>query len=308
MAKGRDYNVAMNGKKLILTLLPLCFSLMGCSQNKTAIDVVIMGGQSNMVGCSTYSGLSDAIGSAKYLEYSTGYKEIPIAYDCWTKNGTNDYAEQNSSNAKFVSVLLGEGNSDLTFGPEIGMAEKFSSNRSGKVALIKYACGASNLLDDWAAPSSGKKTTMYANFVAYVKQEIQKLSDAGYEPTIKAMCWMQGEGDSYPGYCTEYYNQLHYFVKDLRSDLASYEGGTEFAFIDAGISNSDTWSKYAIVNQAKEQVAAESDRNVYIDTIANGLDKTQLQSDAAHYIHTAMIKLGGLFAEATEPFLTDWTK
>jgi len=293
--------------KNYLFLLPMfCLSAAAssCGVSKTAVDVIIMAGQSNMVGCSTASTLSDSVGSVKYNEYIAGYKGIKISYDCWTKNGTNDYARQNSSNGKFVTSLLGEGNSDLTFGPEIGMAETFSANRNGKVFLIKYACGASNLLDDWAAPDSGKITTMYSNFVAYVTKQIQVLSDQGYDPTIRAMCWMQGEGDSYVGYCGEYYQQLHYFVKDLRNDLSSYCGGIEFAFIDAGISNSTSWPKYDVVNASKEQLANEDDRNVYIDTIAHGLDKTKLQSDNAHYVSSAMVSLGKLFAEATAPFLT----
>ena len=293
-----------------MSLLPLCFSLMGCAGSsssattKTPVDVIIMGGQSNMVGCSTYSNLAESVGNTKFSEYQTGYKGLKIAYDCWTKNGALDYARQNSSRNKFVASLLGEGNSDLTFGPEIGMAEAFLAKRNDKVFFIKYACGASNLLDDWAGPSSGKMTTMYANFLAYVKAQIQVLSDSGYDPTIKVMCWMQGEGDSYPGYCEEYYDQLRYFVKDLRTELKDYEGGTDFAFVDGGISDSTSWPKYLTVNEAKKQFASESDRNIYIDTIAAGLDKTKLQADNAHYIGSAMLSLGRLFAEAAEPFLS----
>jgi hypothetical protein len=289
----------------LLAIILACLPLMGCSTNKTSIDVIIMSGQSNMVGCSTYSRLSNDLGSAKYSEYASGYKGIKISYDCWTKNGTNDYAKQNSSNDKFVTTLLGEGNSDLTFGPEVGMAEKFSATRNDKVVLIKYACGASNLLDDWAAPDSGKRTTMYANFVAYVTAQMKLLSTQGYDPKIKAMCWMQGEGDSWPVYCEEYYQQEHYLVSDLRKEFAPYTDGTDFAFVDGGISDSPSEEpKYQTVNAAKQQVAAESERNIYIDTLAAGLDKSKLQEDAAHYIAPAMLTLGHLFADAVAPFLT----
>jgi hypothetical protein len=118
------------------------------------------------------------------------------------------------------------------------------------------------------------------------------------------MAWMQGEGDSYPNYYQEYYQQLYYLVKDLRKELASYTSGSDFAFVDGGISNSDTWVYYKEVNEAKQQFAALSDNNVYIDTIAAGLDKTKLQADNAHYIGSAMVTLGHLFADAIEPFLT----
>jgi hypothetical protein len=294
----------MKKKISLLTIFGTCLSLFSCSSAKTPIDVIIMGGQSNMVGCSTYSNLADSVGNAKYNEYTSGYKEITIAYDCWTKNGTNDYARQNTSNGKFIASLLGEGNSDLTFGPEIGMAEKFSATRNGKVALIKFACGASSLLDDWAAPASGKQTKMYSSFVSYVKDEIEVLNKAGYAPTIKIMCWMQGEADSFVGYCDEYYQQLTYLVKGFRNDLSSYCDKDGFAFVDAGVSDSTSWPKYTIVNAAKEQFASTSERNVYIDTIAAGLDKTTLQADNAHYQGQYMVKLGNLFAESCEPFLS----
>ncbi len=299
----------MNRKTLFPALVPLVFVLGSCGGNTaTSIDVIIMGGQSNMVGCSTYSGLADSVGTAKYDEYVSGYKGIKIAYDCWTRNGDDDYQRQNHSNNKFVSSVLGEGNSDLTFGPEIGMAETFSSTRNNKVALIKYACGASSLLMDWASPSAGKMTTMYKNFLAYVKEEMKVLSNNGYAPTIKAMCWMQGEADAFAGYCEEYYSNLHYFVQDLRKELLSYSGNANFAFIDGGISDSSSWPQYQIVNAAKQSFASESTNNIYIDTIAAGLNKDVLQSDNAHYKAPAMITLGKLFAQAAEPFLSDLSK
>lgn len=298
----------MRKNLMLMSVVPLCLAIGGCGSSSSGeenpVDVIIMGGQSNMVGCSTYSNLAASVGQAKFDEYQTGYRNLKIAFDCWTKNGEADYAEQNDSNGKFVPSCLGEGNSDLTFGPEIGMAETFSVNRKDKLFLIKYACGASNLLDDWAAPSSGKRTTMYANFVAFVRIQLTVLKKAGYAPTIKAMCWMQGEGDSYPGYCEEYYNQLHFFVKDLRSEFSDYEGGTDFAFVDGGISDSTEWPKHDVVNAAKVQFASDSERNVFIDTIAEGLDKSKLQADNAHYIGPAMVTLGHLFAQAAEPFLS----
>lgn len=296
----------MKENLVIKLLFPLCLALASCAGGSkgTPVDVIIMSGQSNMVGCSTYSGLVDAVGYDDYSSFEKGMDGVKIAYDCWTKDGTNLYTRQNTSSSKFVNVFLGQGNSDLTFGPEIGMAKTWNVSRKGSLFLIKYACGVANLLDDFAAPSSGKKTTLYSGFVAYVRSELEALKKNGYDPTIKAMCWMQGEGDSYPGYYTEYYEQTSYLAKDLREEFKDYEDEEKFAFVDGGISNSDTWVYYSEVNAAKKQFAATSNRNVYIDTIANGLDKTTLQDDNAHYKGEYMVKLGKLFAEAVEPFLT----
>lgn len=298
----------MNKKIGIVTLMTLCAPLMSCQAAKTPVDVIIMGGQSNMVGCSRVSYVSTSMGSVKYQEYLTGYDGVRIAYDCLTKNAIDDYPEQNTSRGVFVKAMLGEGNADITFGPEVGMGEVLSrTSHNGNVFLVKYACGASNLLDDWAAPSSGRISGLYAGFLNYVKAEMKVLSDNGYAPVIKAMCWMQGEGDSYPGYSTQYLDQLTYFVRDLREALSEYTDGVDFAFIDAGISDSPVWAQYSIVNTAKRQFAAQSDRNVYIDTIAEGLDYSQEPTDSpdlAHYDSASMVKLGNLFANAVEPFLS----
>lgn len=275
----------------------------------TPIDVVLMGGQSNMVGCSAYSILRNTIEASKFNEYTTGYSGIKIAYDCWTKNEDSSYAEQNSSKGKFVSSMLGEGNSDLTFGMEVGIGEKLSNEGyNTKVCLIKFACGASALSLDWTAPSSGSVSTMYTKFVEYVTQELNTLKTSGYEPHIKAMLWMQGEGDAFPSISGDYLNQLNYFVKDLRKEFASYSDTSDnigFAFIDGGISDSTAWPDYKTVNTAKQQFAARNpSKNIYIDTIANGLDKTTLQEDNAHYLAPSMLTLGHLFADALLPFLS----
>ena len=198
--------------------------------------------------------------------------------------------------------MLGQGNSQATFGPEIGIAERMSEKYGDKLFLIKYACGASNLKDDWAT----NKTPMYKRFIEYVNKQMENLKSMGYDPTIKALCWMQGEGDSYDGYYQEYLDNTKAFVSSLRSDLKSLSGDKDFAFIDAGISNSKKWQYYKEVNEAKKQFAAESSNNIYIDTIGAGMHTNQEpvgEIDDAHYDSESEILLGNLFAEQFEPFL-----
>ncbi|MFA7067473.1 MAG: sialate O-acetylesterase [Erysipelotrichia bacterium] len=296
---------------IIMALIGLCLSSTACSANKTPVDVVIMAGQSNMVGCSRFTYLNDSANSVKYQEYLDGYSGIRIAYDCLTKSSLDVYPEQNTSRGKFVKVMLGQGNADITFGPEVGMGETLSKTiYNNKIVLIKYACGASNLLDDWAAPTSGRINGLYDRFVRYVRAQIKVLQDDGFIPSIRAMCWMQGEGDSYPGYSTQYLTQLSYFVDDLRDELMEFCDGTEFAFIDAGISDSPLWVEYATINAAKEQFAAQNERNIYIDTIEHGLSTSSEpheEPDLAHYDSASMIELGHLFAEALLPFLSTFS-
>ena len=295
----------------LLLLSPIAFSAMGCNQEKPKepkpVDVVVISGQSNAVGCTHTKCIARSIGSMKEKEYMRGYEGIQIAYDSWTKDvdGNNNaifYSQNKSKDNNFVKVMLGQGNSLATFGPEIGIAERMHEKYAGKLFLIKYACGASNLKDDWAKRNS----PMYNRFIEYVKLQMGNLKDQGYIPTIKAFCWMQGEGDSYDGYYQEYYDNLKEFVGNVRTDLKELSGNKDMPFIDAGINNSPQWQYYRKVNEAKEQFANDSDNNIYIDTIAAGLHNNQEpfdNVDTAHYDTESQVLLGNLFAEQFEKFL-----
>ena len=290
----------------LLLLSPLAFTCAGC-QNKKApkpVDVVVISGQSNAVGCTRADKIPLSIGYSKYSEWMEGFEDIQIAYDSWTKDGTAFYSQNKSDDDTFMRVMLGQGNSILTFGPEIGIAERMHEKYANKLFLIKYACGASNLKDDWAKRDS----PMYGRLVNYVKLQMGNLKKMGYEPTIKAFCWMQGEGDSYPGYYDQYQDHLRGFVTNLRTDLKEESGNKDFPFIDAGINDKKSvWEYGKQVNEAKQAFAAESENNFYIDTKAAGLhtdqEPTEQEPDRAHYDSDSEVLLGELFAEAFEPFL-----
>ena len=126
------------------------------------------------------------------------------------------------------------------------------------------------------------------------------------EATIKAFCWMQGEGDSYPGYHSVYAENLATFVGNVRTELSEFTGGKELPFIDAKINpDREVWEYGPEVNAQKEQFAALSENNYLIDTVAEGLhtDQEPMVPDKCHYDTESEVKLGNLFAEAFEPFL-----
>ena len=299
----------MNNVIKFLFLSPIAFSAVGCggtTKEPKPVDVIVISGQSNAVGCTYIDCIPQTMGYTYYEDYMAGYPGIQIAYDSWTKDIVNDqtvfYSQNQSRDNGFMKVMLGEGNSQATFGPEIGIAERLNEKYSGKLFLIKYACGASNLKDDWAKRNS----PMYGRFINYVKLQMQNLKDMGYLPTIKAFCWMQGEGDSYEGYYQVYYDNLVEFVGNVRTDLKELSGNKDVPFIDAGINNSPQWQYYRKVNEAKEKFAADSENNIYIDTIAAGLHTNQEPfdtPDTAHYDTESQVLLGNLFAQAFEPFL-----
>lgn len=304
-----DYDINMKRFLKIMLLSPMAFSISGCKKQETPkpdptpVDVILISGQSNAVGCTHANCITRSIGHSKYQEYMAGYPGIQIAYECWDKPEPGRFYVQNQHKSEdFVKVMLGQGNTEATFGPEIGIAEVLHEEYEGKLFIIKCACGASNLKDDWAKRDS----KMYINFMNYVKKQMKNLQDKNYIPTIKAMCWMQGEGDSYDGYYQEYYENTKGFVSNLREDLKELSGNKDFPFIDAGISNAPLWQYYKKVNEAKQQFADESENNYYIDTIEKGMHTDEepfAEPDRAHYDTESEVLLGNLFAEAFKPFL-----
>ena len=303
----------MKNELKFLFLMPLLFSALGCQTKKPMkpVDVILISGQSNAVGCTHSSCITRSIGASKYQKYMRGYPEIQIAFDSWTKDWPDPqdtskvifYSQNTSKDDDFTKVMLGQGNSLATFGPEIGISEALHEKYADKLFLIKYACGASNLKDDWTKRDS----PMYGRFIEYVKKQIENLKQKGYIPTIKAFCWMQGEGDSYVGYYDVYQDNLREFVGNVRSDLKALAGDKDMPFIDAGISNAKPWRPYyKNVNEAKAAFAEESENNYFIDTIAAGLHTNEEPFDTpdeAHYDSESQVQLGHLFAEAFEQFL-----
>ena len=306
------YNINMKKFIKYLLLSPMMFSVIGCgnqtkseekSMEPKPVDVVVISGQSNAVGCTHAKCITRSMGAEAYSTYMTGYNDIKIAYDCWTKDeGPRFYSQNKSKDETFVKVMLGQGNGLGTFGPEIGIAEALHEKYADRLFLIKYACGASNLKDDWAQ----KNSPMYPRLIEYVKKQMQNLVSMGYVPTIKAFCWMQGEGDSWDGYYQEYKDNLSGFAANIREDLKELSGNKDVPFIDAGISNSKDWQYYRQVNNAKQEFAKESENNIYIDTIAAGMH-TNVEPfdtpDTCHYDTESEVLLGHLFADAFEPFL-----
>ena len=308
----------MKNRLPLLLLVSTLFLSVGCGSNKNSmkpdepkeIDVVIISGQSNGVGCTHSECVFSTMGEKKYREYFSGYEDMKISYDCWTKdwvNGEVKYYSQNSSKNTFVNVKLGQGNGLGTFGPEIGISESLHEEYGKRLFLIKFACGASNLKDDWLK----KDSAMYTLLARYVRTQMENLKNDGYIPTIKAFCWMQGEGDAYDGYYQFYLQNLREFVGNLREDFREYAGNKDLPFIDAGISDAYTngayvWQYYKEVNQAKADFAAENEANIFIDTIAAGLHTNQEPFsgvDYCHYDSDSQIQLGHLFADNFKQFL-----
>lgn len=266
--------------------------------NGEKVRVVLLAGQSNASGCSRTDYLESNVSETKFDEYQNGYANIYI----------NFYDDQNVSNG-FVNAKTNQGFIYGHFGPELGMAEKLHElYPDEKIFIIKFAIGGTNLYSEWLSPSSdGPTGYLYTNFIRFTKQSLNYLKSKNYTPVVEAMCWMQGESDSFSTKnATNYETNLANLIADTRHDLSKYASKDGIAFVDAYIANIPNYWVYCdLVNNSKKLVAESSDMNVVIDTNAYGLTTNKEPTDnpdMAHYDSLSQIKLGNLFAEEASKF------
>ena len=260
--------------------------------NGKRVKVILLAGQSNATGIGRIKYLKANTTPEQFAKYESGFESVHINY-C-VDNHTN------CSNGEFVNVDLGCSVWEDVFGPEVGMAEKFSEVWGDEeVIILKYTYSGTSLYYQWL--EYGDRGDIYKAMKEYVDTYMTALRNAGYDARIGAVCWMQGESDSFePVVYRRYYKAQSNFLSYLRKDFAEYaeEGG--ICFIDAGISNSPCWPGYRAVNAAKKKMASESDLNYYFSTIDAGLEwgvEPEESPDLAHYGAMSTLKLGHLFGE-----------
>lgn len=267
-------------------------------EGKTA-TVIILAGQSNAAGCSLDEYLQKNVSAEKYAEYKNGYDNVYI----------NNYSDNRLTNG-FVKCSVLQGGPDGCFGPELGLADKLHELYPDRTFyIVKCAWSGTNLFEQWLSPSSeGKTGKLYTEFITYVQTSIRYLQSKNYNVEIEAMCWMQGESDSFSvENGVNYENHLTNFIGDIRKHFKSYLSKDGMAFVDAYIADNPMYWVYCdYVNESKKNVADSSPMNVVIDTIAHGLSCSEEPVgtvDMAHYDSLSEIKLGHLFAEEVAKFL-----
>ncbi|MDY0118418.1 MAG: sialate O-acetylesterase [Bacilli bacterium] len=256
-------------------------------------QMVLLFGQSNMVGYTRFSYLSTNMPD-KVEEYTTGYEDVKINFNL---------GGGNTSNNEFVPVKLGQGRTEESFGPEIGIAETLTKGNKKNVFLVKYAVGGTSLSSQWVSPTSMPLTqpeggTLYKGAVEFTFSCIQQLEAQGYNPRIRAICWMQGESDANGSQYDYYYTLTQNFISDLRLAFDEYKINQGIGFVDAAIAAISKWREHEAINDAKRQNAEEDPLTYFIDTNAELLTTDQEPAnnpDLAHYDSVSMVKLGRLF-------------
>ncbi len=260
--------------------------------------VILLGGQSNASGCSRDDYLQKNVSPEKYEKYKNGFDNVYINYLSGAK-----------MSGEFVKCATLQGEMDGCFGPELGLADKLNELYPDETFfIIKCAWGGTNLFEQWLSPSSfGKTGNLYKHFVEFVETSLEYLVSKNYDVKIEAMCWMQGESDSFSiKNATDYEKHLNNFIKDVRKKFKSYASDDGIAFIDALIADNPVyWVFCDEVNASKRAVADASPLNVVIDTVSHGLscsEEPEESPDMAHYDSMSEIKLGHLFAEEAAKF------
>lgn len=241
---------------------------MGCSNcsskekaelNKTG--VILMGGQSNMVGQ----------GKVRELKHF----DIP-------------------NNIQYINLTNSPGLAPERFGPEVGVWRALNKEFPERdFIIIKYAIGGSSMLD-WSANYDKSRAKItghpeYGNMFQYFIQKIDSINESSNSELV-ALLWMQGERDAkVPEAGKDYERNFRDFIKAFRQQTS-----TEQLPVIYGLINPDS-TKYpflAEVQTAQRKIEKDVE-NVYLVKTSD-LDKWD---DEIHYSTKGQLVLGERFGE-----------
>ena len=107
--------------------------------------LIMMMGQSNMVGRAQIRFLEETATPEELAEYRAGYEDILIYYHTDHQN-----ADPTNIAPGLVPVTLGQGSTDVQFGPEVSLAEYLTRAFPGeKFYLIKCAWSGSGIANNY---------------------------------------------------------------------------------------------------------------------------------------------------------------
>ena len=182
---------------------------------------------------------------------------------------------------------------DGCFGPEVGFARHFLDVVPGdELWLVKYAVGGSSLLawePEWSAERAAitgdaDKGALYPRLISHFKQVT-----SGHDVKVLACLWKQGESDSrYEAAAAQYQTSLTRLITRMRTDLDQ----PEMQFV-IGLSNPTParFTYLSVVRSAQRQIAKSLPNVSLFDT--DGLTKHE---DDLHYDSAGQLELGRRFA------------
>jgi len=189
-----------------------------------AIDVFLLGGQSNMQGTGRVEKLPAELRTIPEVKFFAAGSGVPKAKG-------NQWMPLQSANGR-------------QFGVEMGFGEAIKTLRGDDpVALIKFAASGTSLERGWKpgknAQDAGNWGAQFKGFVATVDAGIAALEAEGWTPVIQGMCWQQGEQDAKAGLnveesdqsALEYAANLTAFIARVREQFAEHAGESGIRFV-----------------------------------------------------------------------------
>lgn len=280
------------------------------------IDIYLVAGQSNAVG--------QTVADVEQLEMMD--ERFTIGFENVLYYGYTDLPVNNliPSDVRIQNTKLGLGfrssdSSKVHMGPEAGLAYYLAnSRRNNKFGIIKYASGSSSIYDDVTSKNNKAKGNWYSDevskamgkeksdpnisgycytaFMDIVEKGLEQYKQAGFNPIIKGLAWMQGEAEcGSEEYSVKYATLLNALIKDFRTDLTEISGQdlTEMEVVVAKIPSDYLPGKYTSVVREQQQMVADGDVNVKI------IDNDGFETfDGHHYPWKDMLTLGMNFAKS----------
>jgi len=201
--------------------------------NPNGVKVIILSGQSNMVGRGSietgFGGVDGAIGSLRFLAEndSTNYGHLLDGNDDWVVRDDVRISWPNGTrNAEYTFGFDGRG----AFGPEAGVAFVVGDHFTEPVLIIKLAWGGKSLQLDFRSPNAvsargGDVGFYYNEIFAKLHSELDNFDTnypqfAGQGYQIAGFGWHQGINDSFTA---SFYNaheeNLVDFVNSVRDEV-----------------------------------------------------------------------------------------
>ncbi|WP_242121034.1 sialate O-acetylesterase [Aestuariivivens sediminicola] len=195
----------------ILIIISCAVVINSCtSERSNAIDVFLIGGQSNATG----QGYMKNIPTTFKIDTT-----VLFYYSKWLGGHGQPMTWQ---------PLCQASETPDKFGVELSLGSKLQQlYPDRKCAIIKHALSGSNLYEQWH-PGENNQDTLhfgeeYEKFIHTVQRGIKELKNEGYQPTIRAMFWQQGEADARDiagiENATHYGSRLKRFIQRVREQL-----------------------------------------------------------------------------------------
>lgn len=232
-----------------------------------AVDVVLIGGQSNATGQGRVNNIPASFVADQRVQL------FASSFLCKSKKG-----------GKWVPLCPASEGADR-FGVELSLGTALQKRYPDKtIALIKHALSGANIYAQWNPGNiTGNQGEEYSKFIQTVQAAMSALKEQGMTPVIRAMVWQQGEGDARDiagmKNSAAYGENLKNFIEQVRKDVASPE--MLFVYGEVMPMEAKRFPGRMLVRQAQKDVseAAKSPLSVKGAICVEGDDLQMVHSD-----------------------------